>query len=141
MMTRRFETIPEQVRAVFAGYQPPVRATLLTCRDLLYDVAEQTSEIGPIEETLKWGEPAYLTPTTRSGSTIRLAATTAGDEAAIFVNCNTSLIEQFKTHYPDTFSYQGNRALILPTSIASLQHQVSHCLALALTYHFRKKSG
>ncbi|MGI9365169.1 MAG: DUF1801 domain-containing protein [Rhizobiaceae bacterium] len=140
-MAHRAEVISQDVRAVFSSYQPQIRANLLICRDLLFEVAEQNDEIGPILETLKWGQASYLTPRTRSGSTVRLAATKSGNQAAIFVNCNTSLIEQFSTHYPETFSYSGNRALILPVSITDLQPQISHCLALALTYHFRKKTA
>ena len=140
-MTTMAKAMPEHVRNAYDSYQEPVRATLLTCRDQLFDIAERNHEVGPVEETLKWGQPAYLTPQTRSGSTIRLAPTSTGEEAAIFVHCNTNLIDQFKAHYPDTFSYQGNRALIIPALTTGLHNQIGHCLALALTYHSRKKTG
>lgn len=41
-------------------------------RRLIVATAAETSGVGPLTEMLKWGEPAYLTEATVSGSTIRL---------------------------------------------------------------------
>lgn len=41
--------------------------------------AASTDGGGPIEETLKWGDPAYVTSATKSGSTIRVVWKKAGD--------------------------------------------------------------
>ena len=54
-------SIPTAVAAAFATFPVPVRDRLLHVRDLIFDTASQTDGVGALEETLKWGEPAYLT--------------------------------------------------------------------------------
>jgi len=56
----------------FASFPQDLRAPLLDLREMIFDIAQKTPGVGAIEETLKWGQPAYLTPVTKSGSTIRL---------------------------------------------------------------------
>ena len=58
-------------------------------------------------ETLKWGEPAYLTEVTRSGSTIRLGWNRdATDDCAVLFNCRTTLVETFRERFPGAFRYR-----------------------------------
>ena len=45
--------------------------------------AASTDGGGPIEETLKWGDPAYVTSATKSGSTIRVVWKKARPTAAL----------------------------------------------------------
>lgn len=40
-------------------------------RALLFEIAAATDGVGEIEETPKWGEPAYVTKN-KSGSTVRM---------------------------------------------------------------------
>ena len=60
------------VEQAFWAIPAPVRRKLLALRRLILETAAATEGVGEIEETLKWGEPAYLTPRTRSGSPVRL---------------------------------------------------------------------
>lgn len=135
---------PQEIVDAFAAYDDGTRDQLLACRDLVFHVAAASDDIGPITETLKWGQPSYLTEKTKTGSTLRLA--TSGGESgvderpALFVHCATNLIEQFKTFYPDTFDYQGKRALIIKSDVEPVAAALRHCIALALTYKLRKKS-
>ena len=130
---------PQQIAQAFADNDDGTRDHLLACRDLVFQVAAASDDIGPVTETLKWGQPSYLTEATKAGTTLRLA--TSGDgRAALFVHCGTDLIEQFRTFYPDTFDYQGKRALILKSQIPAVEAELRHCTALALTYKLRKKS-
>ena len=62
--------IPQPVADVLARHPSPVRARLLDIRALIYSVATKTGGVGPLTETLKWGEPAYLTEASKSGTTI-----------------------------------------------------------------------
>jgi len=59
----------KDVESVFEKYPESVREKLLKLRKLILDAAEETNGISNIEETLKWGEPSYLTD---KGSTVRL---------------------------------------------------------------------
>jgi hypothetical protein len=60
------------VERAFAAYPPGIRKRLLGLRELILRTAAETEGVGELEETLKWGEPAYLTSSTGSGSTIRI---------------------------------------------------------------------
>ena len=129
------------VDAVFASLPATVRKRLLRARDLIFDTAAKTDGVGEIEETLKWGEPAYLTARSGSGSTIRLATDRASGGAAIHFICHTNLVDEFRRLYPDALHYEGNRSIVLRDDEASDEASLRHCIALALTYHLRRKSG
>ena len=60
------------VARAFEAYPPKMRRKLMALRELIFKTAAATDGVGVIEETLKWGEPAYLTRQTKSGSTIRI---------------------------------------------------------------------
>ena len=62
----------QYIREVYSSYLSLHREKLLLVRTLIFDIAKQTPVVGEIEETLKWGEPSYLTKN-KSGSTITLA--------------------------------------------------------------------
>jgi hypothetical protein len=38
----------------------------------ILDAASETEGVGELEETLKWGQPSYLTKKPKSGRTIRI---------------------------------------------------------------------
>jgi hypothetical protein len=127
------------VAAVFAVYPPVVRKRLMELRKLIISTADSTPGVGVLQETLKWGEPAYLTAITRSGSTIRIHSKRGGDtKYAIYFNCNTNLVDSFRTLFPTSFRYFGNRELEFDIS-EEIPSELSICLAMALTYHLRKQ--
>src|SRR6266702_3123193 len=68
------------VDAVFNAYPKPIKARLLALRRLIFDTAKTTKGVGALLETLKWGQPSYLTAETKSGSTIRIDEAKSGDE-------------------------------------------------------------
>lgn len=137
-------TIPfddASVKAVFDAYPKDLRAKLLDLRAAIYETAAMTDGAGQIVECLKWGQPAYLTEKPKSGSTIRVDAVKGTDDTyALFVQCQTTLLADFRTHYPDQFDYQGNRALHFNVKDDIDEVALSHCIGMALTYHRRKKS-
>ena len=126
-----------EVEAAYAAFSASARDRLLAARTLIFREAEDPL-IGPLTETLKWGEPSYLTEESGSGSTVRLGVTKAG-RAALFVHCATTLIADFKDLYSDLLEFEGKRALLLPDAPAHTD-ALSHCIRLALTYHTRRKA-
>ena len=130
------------VEAVFAAFPKPVKARLLALRRLILDTAKTTKGVGLVEETLKWGQPSYLTPETKSGSTIRIDQVKAeAGQYAIYFHCQTNLVETFRALYPE-LSYGGNRCIFLNAEDKVPEAALRHCVALALTYHLgKRKSG
>lgn len=130
--------LPDDVDSALARFAPPVRARLLAIRAVIFAVAARSETIGPLTETLKWGEPAYLTEATGSGTTVRLGVSKqAPGQGAVFVNCRTSLVSEFRAQFAEEFAYEGTRALILPADGPLPEGPLAICLHAALTYHRR----
>ena len=130
------------VDAVFNAYPGPVKAKLLALRRLIFDTARRTKGVGRLQETLKWGQPSYLTPETGSGSTIRIdRGRSSTDQYAVYFHCQTDLVETFRELYPTELSYGGNRSILLNVNDDIPQAALRHCVGLALTYHLRRKAA
>ncbi len=135
-------SIERSVSAAFGAAPAAVRPGMLILRELIFETADAIEGVGPLTETLKWGEPAYLTEASKSGSTIRIGWKKAmPTRYALYFNCNTSLVETFRAQFGDNLTFEGNRAIVfdkndpLPTEI------VASCIASALTYHRDKKAA
>jgi hypothetical protein len=129
------------VEAVFDAYPKPVKARLLALRRLILDTAKTTRGVGALEETLKWGQPSYLTPETKSGSTIRIdQIKPEPGHYAVYFHCQTNLVETFRELYPE-LRYGGNRSILLDAQDKLPETALRHCVALALTYHLGKRKG
>jgi hypothetical protein len=139
MTDRRSPPMPADVAAAFAAFPERVRARLLEVRDLIFETAADIEGVGPLTETLKWGEPAYLTEATRSGSTIRLGwFRSSARECAVLFNCRTTLVDDFRERFPAVFAYAKNRAILLDARDPLPKAPLSTCLGMALTYHRRR---
>lgn len=125
----KFESI--KVSEVFDGYPDAQCKKLLFLRQLIFEVA---SEINiELEETLKWGEPSYLS---NKGSTVRIAwRKSQPKQYAIFFNCKTTLVETFREIYPEQFTFEDNRAIVFKMGDVVPISELKHCITLSLTYH------
>lgn len=130
-------TLPTDVASAFAGYPEPIRADLLRLRRLVLDSAAELEHVGPIEETLRWGQPSYLTTTSMSGSTIRLAPAPVDShyDYGMYFICRTNLIESFKHMFGDKFTYEGTRGILFEVDQVIPEEELKECVAIALTYH------
>jgi Domain of unknown function (DU1801) len=131
---------PPDVAETFDSYPPRIRKKLMTLRALVMDVARQTSGVGVLEESLKWGEPAYVTAASKSGSTIRIAwKKSQPAQYAMYFNCQTTLVDSFKTMFPTAFKFEGNRALLFDEHDDVPVEALRICIGMALTYHSKKR--
>ena len=122
------------VQQVFDEYPATARRRLLELRTQIYALAGEVPGIGALTETLKWGEPAYLTRDSRSGSTIRIAwKPVRPDHYSVFLHCQTTLIEDCRTLFPE-LPCIGNREIRL-SCVEPVPLALRECLLLALTYH------
>ena len=104
--------INSEVAAVFNSYPQKIKSKLIFLRQLIFDTAASIKGVGEIEETLKWGEPSYLTPESKSGSTIRIAWKEPQKEHySIFFKCTANLVPAFREKFPQQFKFGGNRGI------------------------------
>lgn len=127
------------VAAAFDAFPVRARGRLLEVRAQIFRVAGTLDRVGALTEGLRWGQPAYLTAASGSGSTIRLGLS-GGHEpgAAVFFNCRTELIEMFRDRFPGAFRYEKSRAILLDAPGPLPDAPLSICLGLALTYRQRR---
>jgi len=112
---------------------------LLEVRRLILGTAANTAGVGAVEETLKWGQPSYLTLLSKSGSTIRIDRVKNGAaDYAMYFHCQTTLVDSFRLMFRDTFKYEGNRAIVFNEDDAVPVDALRQCIAMALTYHLKK---
>lgn len=131
--------LPREVGRAFGALPAPIGKRLLQVRELIFRAAAAHDDVGRLTETLKWGEPAYLTDESGSGSTIRLGRLKDSEQAAILFNCKTTLVDTFRERFPDQFEYRQTRALLLPVAGKLSKQALSVCLSLALTYHLDRR--
>jgi len=127
--------MPQDVKAVFATYPVAAQAKFNALREVIFEEAARL-EVGALHETLKWGEPAYLTPKSKAGSTIRMAwKQKFPNQCTLLSNCNTDLVERMCEAFPSEFHYSGNRAVSLDLATDVPEFPTRALMAMALTYH------
>ncbi len=120
------------IKQKFNSYPNAISALLLKIRSLILLVAKE-DDIEKMEETLKWGEPSYIT---KIGSTVRFDWKKRSPEKYyVYFNCKTNLIDTFKEIYGDTFNYEGNRAIVFNTEDEIPIAELKHCISMSLRYH------
>ena len=142
MMRRVKPFSSEAVARKFQSYPDRVRPRLLALRDLIFTTAASIEGVGEIEETLKWGEPAYLTSQTKSGTTIRIDWKESKPACyAMYFHCQTNLVATFRATFPQDFTFEGNRAIVFREDEEAPMDALAYCVGLALTYRTRKPVG
>ena len=101
--------------------------------------AGEAADAGGIEETLKWGQPSYLPRKKRVGTTVRLGLLSSNpNHCALFVHCQTTLLDQYRDRFPDEFTYLDNRAVLIPIEGKFPEIALQHMASMAFTYHRNK---
>lgn len=117
----------------FQSYPDRIRPKLEFLRRLILETASETEGIGEVEETLKWGEPSYLS---KHGSTIRIDWKEAKPgQYAMYFHCGTKLVDTFRELYRHQFEFDRNRAIVFHENDVVAVEELKHCVALSLTYH------
>ena len=122
--------IAPPIADVFDHYPEDLRDRLITLRRLIFDLAAQTEGVGPVTETLKWGQPSYSVP---SGTPLRLGVTKSGDPA-LFAHCQTRVISDARAVFEGALQFEGNRAVVLPVDMPIASGELGQVILSALTY-------
>lgn len=126
------KTNPE-VDEVFENYPGPVRHKMQNLRALVMDAAREIDGLDTLEETLKWGEPSYLS---KYGSTVRMDWKPKNpDQYAIYFKCTSRLVETFRLVFDKRFNFEGKRAIVFQLQDDIPAEELKACIKAALTYH------
>ena len=129
------------VEAVFAAYPDKLRRKLMALRQLIFRTAAEIETVGPLLETLKWGQPSYLTQHSGSGTTIRIdQIKSQPGHYGMYVHCQTSLIATYRDLYAPDLCFEAKRCVNFSVSRDPPKAVLRHCIALALTYHLKKSN-
>ena len=118
---------------VFQNYPDSVQSQMEKLRKIVLEAASEVDGLENLEETLKWGEPSYLT---KHGSTVRMDwKEKKPDQYTMYFKCTSKLVPTFKELYQDTFTFEGDRAIVFKLDEKIPEKELKHCIKLALTYH------
>ena len=123
------------VAQAFEAMPPGAQAQASKLRRLILETAAATPGVGRLEETLKWGQPAYLTNETRAGTTLRIGLTRSG-QIGLFVHCQSRVIPDFRAVAEGKHQFDGNRGVLLPKDQIEPHPELRLMITAALTYHF-----
>lgn len=120
------------VRDVIASHPPKAQHKLHELRQLILGAAKDL-QLNTLEETLRWGEPSYLA---KHGSTVRMDwKAKYPNQVALYFKCTSRLVPTFKIVFPETFQYDGNRALLFGLDDKLPEVEIMQCIRAALRYH------
>lgn len=115
------------------AYPKEVKERLDVLRNLILEVAVETDSVKGIQETLKWGEPSFLT---KVGSTLRMDWKAKNpNEYALYFKCTSKLVLSFREVYGDFFKYEKNRAILFDLDEEIPVEVLKDIIRVTLEYH------
>ncbi len=125
------------VKKVFQNYPDIIQQKMLALRELVIEAAKEIEGLNILEETLKWGEPSYIT---KHGSTLRMDwKPKKPNQYAMYFKCTSRLVETFKKVFPADFEFEGNRAIVFQIEDKIPKEKLRKCIKATLCYHKVKK--
>ncbi|MDT0678031.1 DUF1801 domain-containing protein [Autumnicola musiva] len=122
-----------RVSEVFANYPDFVRDNSQKLRELVIETAEETEGVTVLEETLKWGEPSFVT---KNGSTLRMDwKEKTPDQYAMYFQCTSRLVDTFRFVFDHKFQYEGKRAIVFQLTQKIPELELKECIKASLIYH------
>lgn len=126
------KTKPE-VDQAFAAYPDQVRDKMQFLRELVIRTAQEIESLNEIEETLKWGEPSFIT---KHGSTLRMDwKSKSPNQYAMYFQCTSRLVETFRILFEHQFFFEGNRAIVFSLDQKIPIPELKECIKATLNYH------
>lgn len=132
-MTQKKIITDPRVNLVFEKYPDTVRQKMDFLRNLVLETMQEIEEVHSLEETLKWGEPSYLT---KHGSTLRMDwKPKKPNQYAMYFKCTSKLVITFKERFGTVFNYEDNRAIVFSLDQKIPEKELKQCIKAALNYH------
>ncbi len=129
------ENLSDQFRTRIDSWPDAAQQSLLTCRQMFHDIAAKAA-IGPLEESLKWGQPAWRPKKPRTGSTLRMDwSPKYPTHLSLFVDCKTDLAARIQNLYPTFPQNDGRRHLAFPLAAPLPEQAIAHLAEMTFGYH------
>lgn len=109
-------------------------------KSLIFEASAQRPEIGPLEESVKWGQTSFAPKKAGIGSSVRIEARQDGSHALMFI-CTTGLVEHFVEMYGPALPVEGKRAILMPHNNWPQRDMLKHCIQMALTHKLAKRAS
>ncbi|MFD2738635.1 hypothetical protein ACFSUD_03535 [Sulfitobacter aestuarii] len=98
------------------------------------------AEIGPLDESLKRGQPAWRPHPPRFGSTLRIHWRHArGARLALLIDCRTDLAERMRGLHPEIPDNDKRREIGLDLRLPLPEAAITHLAAMVLGYHLERR--
>ena len=115
------------------SYNEQVKPRIAQLRNLVIEAAEELESLNTIEETLKWGEPSFVTT---HGSTIRMDwKEKTPSHYSLFFKCTSKLVPTFIALYGHLFHFEGTREIAFKLDDEIPEQELKQCIKAALMYH------
>ncbi|MGH1423915.1 MAG: DUF1801 domain-containing protein [Pseudooceanicola sp.] len=125
-----------QIAAYFDAAPAKDRAGLAVLRALIFDCAADLPDVGALCETLRWGQPSYVSARHRVGTPLRLGLTKGGG-FAIYAHCQTQVIPAFAAAFPGMDRVDGSRGILFRDVGDIDPNRHGQLVRHALTYHLK----
>ena len=132
---------PAPLLSAMTAWSEPARHALWACRGIFHETAER-AEIGPLDESLKWGQPAWRPRAPRTGSTLRMGWMAGRPRQLLFfVDCKTDLAARMSDIYPDLGENDGRRQIALPLDASLPEQPIAHLAQMTFCYHLSRRGA
>lgn len=99
--------------------------------ELSHFIKEEAKNLNiELSTSLKWGQ---LTFSSKTGTPIRIDRFSE-DQVALFVHCQTTLVEEWREMFSDVLCFSKNRAILFETALDLPKEELKICIQMALTY-------
>lgn len=133
------ENIPPELLSRVTTWPTRAQEAFSTLRALCHATADEL-EIGPLEESLKWGQPAWRPTKPNTGSTLRVMwHENTPDLLSLYVGCKTDLAARMRDIYPDLPQNDGRRHIAIRLSDPLPLDAMSHLASMTFAYHKSRK--
>ncbi|TMU56431.1 DUF1801 domain-containing protein [Flagellimonas algicola] len=115
------------------NYPLGIKEKMQGLRGLVLEAVREMDGITHLEETLKWGEPSFVT---KQGSTLRMDwKSRTPDQYALYFQCTSKLVHTFRLVFANDFAFEGNRAILFPVNSELPAEELKACIQATLNYH------
>lgn len=132
---------PAPLLSTIGQWSAPAQIAAWACRTIFQTIAQENN-IGPLGESLKWGQPAWRPEKPRTGSTLRMEWSPASpDQLCLFVDCKTDLAERMRDLYPELPANDGRRRIAITLGKDLPEQALAHLAQMTFTYHRAKRNA